>query len=62
MELVYRDLCSNYEANLIIMYEMAESISPYDVVIIPSYKKIQRQLKKAEEIYKDLKNKILTYC
>ena len=40
-----------------------KSISPFDVVIIPSISKNNKEnLEKAEKIYNELKNKILTYC
>ena len=42
---------------------MVEINIPYDIVIIPSFSKNNTEnLKKAENIYKELKNKILTYC
>ena len=40
-----------------------KSVSPYDVVIIPSLSKNNKEnLTKSIKIYQYLKNKILTYC
>ena len=40
-----------------------KSIAPFEVVIIPSISKNNKEnLLKAEKIYNELKNKMLTYC
>ena len=51
---------ANYNNNVM---KWPKSISPFDVVILPSVSKNNREnMEKAEKIYKELKNKILTYC
>ena len=40
-----------------------KSVSPFDVVILPSYSKNDKKtLKKQKKFITNLKNKILTYC
>ena len=51
---------ANYNNNVMVW---PKSISPFDVSILPSISKNNKEnLEKAEKIYKELKNKILTYC
>ena len=40
-----------------------KTVTPFDVVIIPSISKNNKEnLEKAEKVYNELKKKILTYC
>ena len=51
---------ANYNNNVM---KWPKSIAPFDVVIIPSINKNNKEnLEKAHKIYLELKNKILTYC